>query len=111
MYHADLSAILKFRRTEKVMLVKVGQRGTVTIPKELREGLGDETLLDVVRRPDGVIELRPQSTIDSSQAWFWTDRWQKMEREADEDIQAGRVRKFDDVESFIAWLEDPNAEA
>ena len=43
------------------MLVKVGQRGTVTIPKELREGLGDETLLDVVRRPDGVIELRPQS--------------------------------------------------
>lgn len=31
-------------------------------------------------------------------------RWQQMEREADEDIAAGRVARFDDLESFIADL-------
>jgi bifunctional DNA-binding transcriptional regulator/antitoxin component of YhaV-PrlF toxin-antitoxin module len=89
------------------MLVKLGQRGTITIPKELRENLADHALLDVVRREDGVIEIRPQVTIDADQAWFWTERWQQMEREADEDIKAGRVRTFDNVEDFLSWLDSP----
>ena len=87
------------------MLVKLGQRGTVTLPKDLRAGLPEQSLFEAVRRPDGVIELRPQQTIDASQAWFWTERWQQMEREADEDIAAGRVATFDNVEEFIADLE------
>jgi AbrB family looped-hinge helix DNA binding protein len=90
------------------MLVKVGQRGTITIPKELREGLGDDSLVDVVRRPDGVIELRPQTTVDSSQAWFWTERWQQMEREADEDIKAGRVKTFENAQELLDWLNAPD---
>ncbi|HEX5505806.1 MAG TPA: AbrB/MazE/SpoVT family DNA-binding domain-containing protein [Thermomicrobiales bacterium] len=88
------------------MLVKIGQRGTITIPKELREGLNENGLFEVVRRADGVIELRPQETIDATQRWFWTERWQRMEREADADIAAGRVATFDDVEAFLADLED-----
>ncbi|MHB8644792.1 MAG: AbrB/MazE/SpoVT family DNA-binding domain-containing protein [Thermomicrobiales bacterium] len=87
------------------MLVKLGQRGTVTLPKDIREGLPEQSLFEAIRRPDGVIELRPQKTIDASQAWFWTERWQQMEREADEDIAAGRVATFDNVEEFIADLE------
>jgi antitoxin MazE len=87
------------------MLVRLGPRGTITIPKKLRAGLTDETLLEAVRRDDGVIELRPQATIDASQAWFWTERWQQMEREADEDYAAGRYKTYEDVESFIADLE------
>jgi bifunctional DNA-binding transcriptional regulator/antitoxin component of YhaV-PrlF toxin-antitoxin module len=87
------------------MLIKLGQRGTVTLPKEIRAGLPEQSLFEAVRRPDGVIELRPQQTIDASQAWFWTERWQQMEREADEDIAAGRVATFDNVEDFIADLE------
>ena len=55
------------------MRVKLGQRGTVTIPKELRSGLDENTFLEAVRRSDGVIELRPQRVIDASQAWFWSD--------------------------------------
>lgn len=93
------------------MLVKLGPRGTITIPKTLRKGLSDQTLLEAVRRDDGVIELRPQATIDASQAWFWTERWQQGEREVDEEIAAGLVQTFDDVESFIAYLESvPHAE-
>jgi len=79
------------------------QRGTVVLPKELR---GDVEYVEVVRRTDGVIELRPQVPVDADQAWFWSERWQQMEREADADIAAGRVRTYDDVESFLADLED-----
>jgi len=41
---------------------------------------------------------------DPDQLYFWTPRWQKMEREADEDIKKGRVKKFDNVEELIADL-------
>jgi len=87
------------------MLVRLSPRGTITIPKNLRQALSENALLEAVLRDDGVIELRPQAVIDASQAWFWTERWQQMEREADEDIAAGRLETFDDVESFIAALE------
>lgn len=87
------------------MLVKLGQRGTVTIPKELREGLSARSLFEIVRREDGVIELRPQETIAASQRWFWSERWQRMEREADADFAAGRFATFDDAESFLADLD------
>lgn len=88
------------------MLVKLGQRGTITLPKELRADLDEHALFDAVRRNDGVIELRPQAMIAASQAWFWTERWQRMEREADADIAAGRVTTYDDAAGFIAGLED-----
>ena len=29
--------------------------------------------------------------IDPSQAYFWTKKWQKIEREAEEDIRIGRI--------------------
>ena len=41
----------------------------------------------------------------SSQKWFWTEEWQRMEAEADADIAAGRVSRFDDIDSFLADLE------
>lgn len=87
------------------MLVRLGQRGTLTLPKELRMGMSEGMLFQAVRRDDGVIELRPQATIDASQAWFWSERWQQMEREADADIAAGRAATHDDAESFIRGLE------
>jgi len=45
----------------------------------------------------------------AGQQWFWTERWQRMEREADEDFAAGRYKTFNDVESFLADL-DASAE-
>ena len=39
--------------------------------------------------------------IDKSQAYFWTRRWQKGEREAAQDIKAGRVKTFDSVDELI----------
>lgn len=88
------------------MRVKLNQRGTVTIPKELRQGLDEATVFEAIRRDDGVIELRPQALIDASQRWFWSERWQRVEREADADIAAGRSRIFDDAEHLLAALDE-----
>jgi hypothetical protein len=42
---------------------------------------------------------------DESQFYFWSESWQQAEREADEDIRAGRVARFDSVDDLIADLE------
>jgi hypothetical protein len=88
------------------MLVRLGEHGTITLPDELRAGLSEDTLFRVCRRDDGVIELQAQASSASSQAWFWTERWQQMEREADEDSAAGRVTTYDTAEDFLQGLDD-----
>ncbi|MEW6033797.1 MAG: hypothetical protein AB1603_02960 [Chloroflexota bacterium] len=47
----------------------------------------------------------PKKLVDKSQAYFWTRKWQEAEREADEDVKAGRVRSFDSVEDLIEELD------
>jgi len=47
----------------------------------------------------------PKKLVDKSQAYFWTRRWQEGEREADEDIKAGRVKTFDSVDELVKDLE------
>ena len=32
--------------------------------------------------------------IDPDQAWWWTEEWQKKEREAEKDVKEGKVKKF-----------------
>jgi bifunctional DNA-binding transcriptional regulator/antitoxin component of YhaV-PrlF toxin-antitoxin module len=69
-------------------------RGVVTLPAALRRKLHlDEkgSQVEVVERADGVIELRPLLAIPADEAWFWTPEWQAKEREADEEIKAGRT--------------------
>jgi hypothetical protein len=43
---------------------------------------------------------------DADQAYFWTKEWQAGEREADEDIAAGRVETFNTMDDLIADLMD-----
>jgi antitoxin MazE len=88
------------------MVIKMTRRGTITLPKDMRRNLDDEMLFEVVRREDGVIELHPRITIDPSQAWFWTERWQKMEREVEEEYARGDYKQFDSGEEFMAELEE-----
>lgn len=42
------------------------------------------------------------------QAYYWRTGWQQGEKEADEDIAAGRVKQFDNVEDAVEWLEQEN---
>ena len=47
----------------------------------------------------------PKKLVDKSQAYFWTKRWQKGEKEAVEDIKAGRVKTFESVDELIKDLD------
>lgn len=89
--------------------ITVQKRGVINLPADLRKRYHlDEAgaQLEVSERGDGVIELRPQVAVPADQRWFWTDRWQRMEREADADIASGRVEQFETAEDFIAELDD-----
>jgi hypothetical protein len=48
---------------------------------------------------------------DPDQAWFWTPEWQAKEREADADIAAGRVTRFESDEEFLRALDEWDADA
>lgn len=87
------------------MLVKLREHGTVTLPEEIRDGLESDALFDAVRRDDGVIELRPHGGIDPSQRWYWSEQWQRMEQEARAEYEAGRFKRYESVEGFLAGLD------
>lgn len=48
--------------------------------------------------------------ISRRQAWFWTEAWQAGEREADEDIAAGRVTTYDSTDDFTDALRETDDE-
>jgi hypothetical protein len=67
----------------------------------------------VDRLPDGAVDgaailLGEMSNgrIDPEQAWFWTHEWQTKEREADEDLAAGRVTHYESDREFLAALDE-----
>jgi AbrB family looped-hinge helix DNA binding protein len=77
-------------------LVKVNERGTITIPSEIRKavGLAGNDMVLVAASEDGnSILIKPQVAIDKSQAWFWTEGWQSEEKKSAEDFEAGRVTR------------------
>jgi antitoxin PrlF len=82
-------------------------KGQVTLPAPVREALhieaGDE--IEFIVTVDGNVLLHGLKMVPADQAWFWTESWQKGEREATADIEAGRVETFKDDESFDAYLE------
>ena len=92
-------------------LVKVTRGGQVTIPADLRRQVGIEIGDYVeVRLEEGHLVLRPKQMIDKDQTWFWTEEWQTAEREAEEDLRAGRVKAFDTLDGLIADLDADKAE-
>ena len=40
-----------------------------------------------------------------SQSYFWTEEWQKGEREATKDIETGAIHTFEDLEQLIDFLD------
>ena len=88
-------------------VVKITRNYQVSIPKEIRDHLGIEEgdLIEMIEQ-EGHIVMVPKRLIDADQAWFWTKEWQEKEREADEDIRAGRVSgPFKSVDDLMKHLE------
>lgn len=85
---------------------KVTRHGQITLPAPVRKSLGiEEGDLVEIEVIDEKAVLVPKRLIDKNQAYFWTKRWQEGEKEADEDIKAGRVKVFDSVEELVKNLE------
>lgn len=86
-------------------LIRVRPKGQITLPDIIRRQahLVEGDYLEVAVE-EGAIVLRPKKLIDAEQAWFWTDAWQRGEREASEDIARGRVRRSDTADEFIKSL-------
>ncbi len=92
---AKASAVITLRRN-----------GQITLPLEVRRRMraseGDVFVAEV-RTPDEIV-LRKKILIDASHAYFWTDEWQRGEREAQKDIQRGHVKRFRSAKALISDL-------
>jgi len=87
-------------------LSKVTRHGQITLPAAVRKELhiqeGDVVEIQVV---DDCAVVTPKKLVDKSQAYFWTEEWQKGEAEAEADIKAGRTEAFDSVEQLLEDLD------
>lgn len=75
-----------------VTKTRVRSKFQITIPEDVRKAyaLSEGEYLDVRVTPEGILLSAPHE-INPDQMWFWTPRWQAMEREANADFQDGRV--------------------
>jgi len=84
---------------------RVTRHGQITLPASVRKELGvaegDLVEIEIVNEHAVLI---PKKLVDKSQTYFWTKEWQEAEREASEDIKAGRVKSFDTVEELFEDL-------
>jgi antitoxin MazE len=93
--------------TSMPALTKVTRHGQITLPRSVRGLLnieeGDFVEIDVV---EGRAVLTPKRLVDKDQAYFWSREWQEAEREAEEDIRAGRVKEFASVDELLQDLDE-----
>ncbi|MFD6425368.1 AbrB/MazE/SpoVT family DNA-binding domain-containing protein [Streptomyces sp. NPDC060198] len=87
---------------------RLREKGQLTLPGRVREALGvspgDELEFEV--NDAGIVEVHGLRKIRTDQTWFWTERWQAGEREADEDIDAGRTTRHADEDAFLEHLDN-----
>ncbi len=87
-------------------LSKVTRHGQITLPRSVRGQLHIEEgdFIEIEVEGDHAV-LKPKRLVDKDQAYFWSSEWQAAEREAEEDIKAGRVKTFSSVEELIQDLD------
>jgi antitoxin PrlF len=92
---------------DRAYRAQMRSKGRLTLPSEVRDVLnveeGDDLVFTVEEAGRVLVQRLP--VIDPEQAWFWTERWQAMEREAQADIDEGRVTRFKSVDDAVAALE------
>ena len=85
---------------------RLRNKGQVTIPGAIRNVLGVEEGDELVFMTDenGRVVVERVQLIPPDQAWFWSERWQRLEREAQQDIEKNRVHQFNTAEETINFL-------
>lgn len=92
-------------RSDNVVKTRVRSKFQITIPEDIRKTyvLAEGQYLNVRVTPEGIL-LSATKEIDPGQAWFWTPRWQAMEREANTDFQEDRVVKAKSADDLFRTL-------
>mgnify|MGYP001125114878 FL=1 len=82
-------------------------KGQITVPQEIRQMLnaeeGDDLLFSVDE--NGRIMMSRAQIIPPDQAWFWSERWQRIEKAAQADLEAGAVVEYMNVDDALAALD------
>jgi AbrB family looped-hinge helix DNA binding protein len=95
---------------------RLRNKGQVTVPTEIRSLLGAQVGDDLLFSTDerGQVIISRAQVISPEQAWFWTERWQRLEYEAQSDLDAKRVVEYSSLNEALAALDqietDDNAE-
>ena len=85
---------------------KVQRNFQITLPAAVRKQahvkVGD--LVDFEVREDGIL-IKPLATIERSQLWFWSKRWQAEEQKVQQDFRKGRVKVSKSAKEFLDELD------
>ena len=52
-----------------------------------------------------MLELRAALPVPANQAWFWTEQWQRREREVDEHVARSEVTVHESTDDFLSHLD------
>ena len=92
---------------DELFKTRLRTKGQITLPVEVRDLLslneGDDLIFRLTE--GGRIIVERAITIPAEQAWFWSERWQRMEHAAQADIDAGRVDRYASIEEAVSALE------
>jgi bifunctional DNA-binding transcriptional regulator/antitoxin component of YhaV-PrlF toxin-antitoxin module len=113
MRHSNTVLLLNFPAEEVAVAhiheyVSLQKSGVLRLPVNVREKLRlDEpgAQVEIEETEDGRFELRGVLPVPADQQWFWTERWQKMEQEADADVLTGRTLTTSSVAEFLDELD------
>jgi len=88
------------------VLRKLGKNYQIAIPREIIRDLGlkQEDYIDIYISESKVI-LEPKILIPKDQAYFYSEQWQADEKEAEDDIKAGRVTKTKNIEGLFSKID------
>jgi AbrB family looped-hinge helix DNA binding protein len=88
--------------------LQIRSNGQITLPASVRRQakLKEGDALEVIIEPDGSLHLIPKVVVDRTQAYFWTGRWQVGEREAQADLDAGQVHRFENIDKALDFLDN-----
>lgn len=85
---------------------KVQRNFQITLPAAVRKQahvkVGD--LVDFEVREDGIL-IKPLATVERSQLWFWSKRWQAEEQKVQQDFRKGRVKVSKSAKEFLDELD------
>ncbi|AGK96678.1 AbrB/MazE/SpoVT family DNA-binding domain-containing protein [Clostridium pasteurianum] len=89
------------------MITQLRDKAQITIPKEVIKKLNLKTGDNIdINIEDGKIIIKPVVVIPKDQAWFWSKEWQQGEKQAEKDIEKGKVEKFNSAEELFEDLDN-----